>query len=282
MPGAIFLEKLPLVPKLESLKVAAMAFDPNSHHDLNAFLAMPTPRRIPPTLKLRKDPAAKTLWLLSIMFIAFGSLFSWVFVPFHLPKQWKLDRGPALETTGQVLHETPTKLSINKTKVYQYRYRFSTETGATQEGDAFTTGSKWGEGAKIKVHYLQGDPSISLPIGARMGEGDKMGALVLIFPVLGCLLLTHAFRTHAIRKGLLKNGRLSTATISALQPSWNNPQQYKITISREDDGGTTVRRTHDPVEIAYAEAKLGEGQSVQILYNPRKPKHWVFPEIWKA
>lgn len=262
-----------------------MPYDRAAHEDMDAFLAMPTPRRIPPTLKLRKDPAIKTLWIVPIMFIAMGSLLSWVFLPFHLPKQWKLERGTALETTGQVLHETPTKRSINHTKVYQYRYRFSAENGAPHEGDAFTTGSKWGEGAKIKVHYLQGDPSISVPIGARMGEGDKIGAVVLLFPVLGCLLLTHAFRTHAVRKGLLKNGRLATATISALQPTWtkvNNQQQYKITISRSDDGSTAVRRTHDPVEIAYAQAKLGEGQSAQVLYNPRKPKHWVFPELWKA
>jgi hypothetical protein len=262
-----------------------MAFDPNSPYDLNAFLAMPTPRRIPPTLQLRKDPAIKTLWIVPIIFIAFGGLLSWVFFPFHLPKQWKLDRGPALETTGQVLNEKPTNLSINKTKVYQYRYRFSEKNGVPHEAEAFTTGSRWNEGAKIDVRYLQNDPSVSVPVGARMGQGDKMGALVLIFPVLGCLLLTHAVRAHLGRKGLLLNGRVSAAKIAALQKTWtkvNNQQQYKITVIREDDGGTAVRRTHDPMEIAYAQVKLDEGQPAQILYNPRKPKHWVFPEVWKA
>jgi len=262
-----------------------MAFDPNSPHDLNAFLAMPTPRRIPPTLKLRKDPAAKTLWIPSLMFIAMGALLSWVFLPLHLPKQWKLDRGPALEATGQVLNEKPTKLSINKTKVYQYHYRFSGENGAVHEGEAFTTGSRWNEGAKIDIRYLQNDPSVSVPVGARMGKGDKMGALVLLFPVLGSLLLTYAVRAHFGRKGLLQNGRVGTAKIAAIQPTLtrvNNQQQYKLTLTRDDDGGTAVHRTHDPAEIAYAEEKLREGLPAPILYDPRKPKRWLFPELWKA
>ena len=262
-----------------------MAFDPNSPHDLNAFLAMPTPRRIPPTLKLRKDPAVKTLWIVPLMFIAMGTLLCWTFLPLYLPRQWQLDRGPALETTGQVLSKKPTNLSINKTKVYQYRYRFSEKNGVPHEAEAFTTGSRWNEGDKIDVRYLQNAPSVSVPVGARMGQGDKMGAMVLLFPVLGGLLLIHAVRAHLGRKGLLRNGRVSTAKIAALQKTWtkvNNQQQYKITVIREDDGGTAARRTHDPAEIAYAEEKLREVQPAPLLYDPRKPKHWVFPEVWKA
>jgi hypothetical protein len=285
VPGAFFRAKVSTrVQTILSHKVAAMAFDPNSSHDLNAFLAMPVPRRIPFWLRKQRTTSATFPAIIGMLFIGMGTFFCWVFLPFHLPKQWKLDRGPALEATGKVFERTPTKLSINRVKVYQYRYRFSEENGAAHEGVAFTTGSRWNEGAKVDVYYLPSDPSISVIDGARMGASNASSLFVLAFPVVGACFLAAPLIVRSSRNRLFRSGRVTTATIASLQKTWtkvNNQQQYKITVTRDDDGGTAMRRTHDPAEIAYAEEKLREGLPVPILYNPRKPKRWLFPELWK-
>jgi hypothetical protein len=287
VPGAIYSSTLVSTRREEAStpQHASMPYDQDLPGDVDAFLAMPTPRKVPKWLLKRGQRWPFILTLFGLIFFTMGSFLCSQFLPVHLPKQWQLERGPASEAEGTILYQASTKLSINKTTVIRHHYRFQPTGMQEMEADAFTTGKRWKEGARVPVQYLQENPSVSVIAGARMGEGDTSSLFALLFPAIGASALAAPVFIRRRRHRLLRDGRLTTATISALQQTGamvNNQQQRKITLTRDDDGGTAVRRTHDPVEIAYAEEKLSEGQPVQVLYDPRKPKHWAFPELWKA
>lgn len=252
----------------------------------SAFLDSYPPRHVPASVaKVAAPKGSLSLMIFGLGFLAMGLLFSWIFLPTHLPRQWKLDKGPAASAQGTITQVENTKVSINKTQVKQYTYRFVTKDGTAKEGIAYTTGSRWKEGRKVKVRYLESDPSVSVPLGGRMGKGDTGSCFVILFPIVGAILFVAPLIGHRRRKWLLRNGSIGKGTINAVEKtsvSVNNQPQYKIKITRADDNVEATMRSHDSGVIAFATTKMESAKPVTILYDRRKPKRMMLPETWGA
>lgn len=254
--------------------------------EIESFLGMPTPRRVPPSIAKRagrSDGGRLAMRIFGTLFLALGLLFSWIFLPFHLPKQWKLDQGPAKEVGGTILDSRPTNLRIDEVTVQEYDYLYRPAGGPEREGRAYTTGSRWQTGDPVKVRYLMADPAIAVPDGGRMGRSSTVTLFVLIFPIVGATVLLASLFAGAGRRRLLTHGVLAMAKVTAVEPTSirvNEQLQYKIHLTRSDDGVTVVKRSHDAREVALAKEKLHAGSLIQILHDPHKTKRLLFPETW--
>lgn len=253
----------------------------------DAFLSMSPPRRVPQTVLKAANRTKGTTGLLifGAIFLLAGLAFSWLFVPTHLPLQWKLEKGPALSVPGRILSVENTNLSINKVKVRKYRFSYQPDSGMRREGEAYTTGSRWNQGAEVSVRFLAADPAVAVPEGARLGQGSASGSFVLIFPLVGGSILFFTLRGNRLNKHILQNGLLTQATVNSLEKSHvvvNNQPQFKIHLTRNDDRTAIVKRSHDRREIGLLEEKLAAGEPVMILLDPQKPKRLLFPETWNA
>ena len=250
----------------------------------DAFLDTPPPRHVPASVAKKAAPfEGLFLVIFGLIFLTMGLVFSWIFLPTHLPRQWRLDKGPSSSVLGTITQVENTKVSINKVSVKEYTYRFVTKDGVKKEGVAYTTGGRWRQGKKVKVSYLDADPSISVPLGARMGKADLTSSFVILFPVIGSALAIAPFIGFRRRRWLLRNGWVTKATVSALETtsvSVNHQPQFKIRVTRADDGVETMMRSHQPGVVSFAKSKKESAEPVTILYDPQKPKRMMFPEVW--
>ena len=253
----------------------------------DAFLSMSPPRRVPQTVLKVANPTKALIVpaLFGTIFLLLGLVFSWAFFPKNLSLQWKLDEGPALSVPGKILSAETTNLSINKTKVMKYRFSYQPDSGMRREGEAYTTGSRWREGAKVTVRVLAADPAVAAPEGARLSEGTAAMLFVLIFPLVGGAILFFTLRGSRLNKHILQNGLLTHATVNSLERTnvvVNNQPQFKIHLTRNDDRSAIEKRSHNRRELALLEEKLAAGEPALILLDPQKPKRLLFPETWNA
>lgn len=253
----------------------------------DAFLSMSPPRQVPQTVLKAANPTRNVVVpvIVGTIFLLMGLLFSWAFFPKNLPLQWKLDKGPALSVPGKILAAEETNLSINKVKVVKYRFSYQPDSGMRREGDAYTTGSRWNEGAKVTVRVLAADPAVAAPEGARLSKSTAVMLFVLIFPLVGAAILFFTLRGSRMSKHVLQNGLLTHAAVDSLEKTYvvvNNQPQFKFHLTRNDDRSTIVKRSHDRREINLLEKKKSAGEPVMILLDPQKPKRLLFPETWNA
>lgn len=253
----------------------------------DAFLSMSPPRRVPQTVLKAVNPMKGTVIPLAFgtIFLLMGLGFSWLFVPTHLPLQWKLKKGPALSVPGRILTVENADISINKVKVVKYRFSYQPDSGMRRVGEAYTTGPRWSEGAKVTVRVLAADPAVAAPEGARLGKATALTLFVLIFPLVGAGFLFFTFRGIRIKKRLLQNGHVTRATVNSLERTSvrvNRQHQFKIHLTRLDDLRTIMKRSHDRDEIALAKWKMETNEPVTILHDIHKPQRLLFPETWNA
>jgi len=250
----------------------------------DAFLDTPPPRHVPASVAKKAAPfEGLSLVIFGSIFFTMGSVFSYVFLPWHMPHQWRLDKGPSSSVQGTVTQVEDTNVSINKQKVKEYAYRFVTKEGVEKEGKAYTTGSLWKEGKKVKVNYLTSDPSVSVPLGARMGKADLTSSFVILFPLIGAILVVGPFIAVRRKRWLLRHGWVGKGNVAAVEAtsvSVNHKSQFKIRITRADDGTEVIMRSHQPGVVSFAKARKESSEPVTILYDPRKPKRMMFPEVW--
>jgi hypothetical protein len=252
----------------------------------DAFLASPAPRRVPPSIfKVTAPEGTRTILFAGLLFLIMGLFFSWTFMPWYLPRQWRLDLGPAAAVQGTITEVEVIGTSRKKHKplVQKYTYRFAAKDGASREGTAYTTGGRWKEGRKVKVRYLESDPSVSVPLGARMGEEDVVGSFVILFPLMGSAVLISYFVERRRRMILLSHGWIGKGSVTALERTWasvNNQPQYKIKVTRTDYGVESVMRSYYPGVVSFVTARKDAQEPVTILYDPRKPKRLMLPETW--
>lgn len=252
----------------------------------DAFLAMSPPRQVPQAMT-RAVGSFKGLWPLMIfgmIFLLMGLGFSWAFVPRHLLRERKLEQGPSLTVPGKILSAATTNLSINKVKVWEYRFSYQPDSAGGRQGTAYTTGSRWREGATVRVRVLEADPALAVPDGARLGKTSAGSLFVLVFPLAGAGFLVGCLYIRQVKKRLLRHGWASSATVTALEKTSmrvNNQHVFKIHLTFTDDGRAVVKRSYDAAELALAEEAMNSARPVRILYDPNNPKRLLFPETWK-
>ncbi len=254
----------------------------------DSFLSMPPPRDVPPSVRKAAMPLKGHSVLVSIttMALAFGLLLSGIFFPTHLLRDRKIRQGPSRTVPGKILSAEDTILNINDVKVRKYRFSYQPDSGAGREGTAYTSGGSWREGMAIPVRYLESNPALAVPIGARSGASTAFGLLAMIFPLMAGGLLIHTLYQKRRGKRLLRYGRVGTAKVIAVENTHaiysEDSEQFvfKIHLAFAEDGRAVVRSSHDPREIALVEERMDSSQPVRILYDPNQPKCLLFPETW--
>lgn len=252
--------------------------------EVEAFLGMPTPRRVPKWIWKRYSfgVAGWFLTAFGAIFLTVGLFGTVAIAPMHLLEQSRLDSEESVTTQGEITAVKFANITINDEKVYLYRFTFQPENGAKVEEVAFRDGDSWKPGDKVEVRYLKSDPSVSVPTGARMGPGSWGSLFVLIFPLIGSLAIGIPLIFSLGRRKILREGRISSANVLGLRKTnvrINQQHQYAISMLR-DDGVEMVRKTHHPEEIALAAEKKDRNEAIVILHDPVKPNRLLFPEAW--
>lgn len=217
--------------------------------------------------------------------LTIGLVFTWIFFPFHLSKQWLLDIGPAKVVPGTVLSVQPTNWESNGSRVMEHRFAYELENGARKEGTAYTSGVKWEAGAPLQVRYLVSIPDLAVPEGARLGQNSVECIVVLFFPLAGIVLafapaVQRSADLKVLRMGSLSMGRITSVERTSAEVG--DKTRYKIHLTSIDDGLTLMRRTQDTHEVVFAMRKQDEGEPVEILYVPHKVKTFLMPELWRC
>jgi hypothetical protein len=220
-----------------------------------------------------------------ICVLIIGLVFTWIFFPFHLSKQWLLDIGPSKVVPGKVLSVQPSNWENNGARVMEHRFAYELESGAHKEGTAYTSGGNWEAGTPLQVRYLVSIPDLAVPEGARLGPNSVSCAVVLFFPLAGIgLAFAPAVQRFAdlkvLRMGSLATGRITSVERTSAEAG--DKTRYKIHVTCIYDGLTLVRRTQDTHEVVFAMRKQDEGEPVEILYVPHKSGTFVMPELWSC
>jgi hypothetical protein len=278
LPTERFFRENPLPSEVSTRNPAAVVA-------IDAFLRMPTPQRIPKEIFKKAAGSSGMLGLqfFGAVFFTFGLFFSWMTLPFYLPKQWLLEVAPAASVSGKITAVEDSKGSVNGVAVVGYRFSFRPENAVAREGLAYRTGGDWVVGTPVTVRYLSAFPSVARPEGARMGVSPPGGVFVVVFPLVGALVLLGPMLLRARKIQVLRNGQVSTARVMAVEKTTvqiNNQSQYKIHLSRTSDGSQIIRRTCSLQEISFAATKWKDAELVKILYLPQKSNGVLLPESW--
>lgn len=253
--------------------------------DVAQLLASAPPRKVPAHVR-RAAQGGAGVWiglLFGLGFGTFGMLFVWLFFPWRLLDDWRLDTG-GQETPGIVRSAVESNMSINEIEVYEYvfAYLFSGRDALT--ANCYTTGRRWSEGDRVTVRYLPEEPNLARIEGARLSKGGGvMGVVVLIFPAVGYGMIAGLLIVRRRDRLLLENGKVAEVdvlAVDATRTQMNYQTVYKITLSPLPESGgqsIVVKRWATP-EINLLTSHALQKQPIFVLYDPRRPKKLIFPE----
>lgn len=255
------------------------------------FLAQPVPRQIPASIRkpALKQAAPLVGLIMGGFFMLFGLFFVSVFFPKRIVDELRLSRGETETVAARVVAEEKTRMTVNKTRVMCYTFELTTLDGRRIGGECFTTGHRWSVGKTVPAHYLKAKPEIVCLEGARLSEGTlAAGGIVLIFPVIGAGFVVGLLISRYRMVSLLRSGPLGDFRVTAIETTSvriNRMQQYRITFQRIDDASDTAIRTvkwHHPQWVGFARERMRTGQAVFGLFDPKRLKRIVLPEIWSV
>lgn len=253
--------------------------------DVAQLLASAPPRQVPAHVA-KAVMGGGTSWFLPLFGLIFGGmglLFTVLFFPWRFADDWRLAADTARTTPGVITEVTKTNMSINKVRVREYGFRYTTEDGHLRQGRCYTTGEQWSINAAVKVRYLPAEPELACVEGARLSEGGWGGVFVVIFPIIGGGLIAWFVADRRRKRRLLQAGVVAEADVVSVDTTSakvNNQDVYKIVLTAPAlQGGRplTVHRVNKP-DVNLALKHFTEKQPIFVLFDPRKPKRMVFPE----
>lgn len=252
---------------------------------VNAFLAQGPPRHLTP--EMRRVFRRRGSWMPGLLFgffLIFGSLFVWIFTPWHCLTTRSIHKGPSDRVTGAILTQERTNSRNNGSTVYSYRFSYPLKSGGQQEGTAYTSGQLWSAGAPVTVLRLRADERRALPLGARLDEFSAGALFVWIFPTIGLVGLIFTLRGNGrATRRLLETGEYASATVDSLEPmnlTVNRVQTHRGVITRTDTGVSTPFRAYDQETIDWLKERIRQRQPVAILQDRMNPKRFIFPDTF--
>jgi hypothetical protein len=253
--------------------------------DIARLLASAPPRQVPGDF-LHAGQGGGRGWglpLFGMVFGTFGMFFVWIFFPTQLADDWRLDESEQT-TSGIVRSATDTNMSINDEQVVEYVFAYLFSGNDAHTASCYTTGRRWQEGDQVTVRYLADQPAIARIEGGRLSKGGGLvGALVMIFPLIGYGLVAWFLVAKRRMRQLLENGRVAEVDVLAVDATRvrvNYQTVYKITLSPlpETSGEpVTIKRWANP-EINLLTSHALQKQPIFVLYDPRWPRQLIFPE----
>ena len=254
--------------------------------DIAQLLASAPPRLVPDHVAAAAVGGGRTNWitpLLGLVLGGLGLLFVAVFFPWRFWDDWRLAAGSVSLTPGVITAVSKTNLSINKTKVVAYAFRYTPEDGRPRQDRCYTTGERWSRGMSVTVRYLAAEPDVACVEGARLSEGGAIGFVVTVFPLIGGGMIAWFVLNRRRTRRLLHAGQVAEVDVLAVDETSarvNNQTVYRIVLSSPAQPGgppVTVKRVNRP-DVALARKRREEKQPVFVLYDPRAPARLLFPE----
>lgn len=283
---------------------------PSSDDDaLVRFLSAPVPRPIPKVIRKGafREKGPLRMFFTGVFLLAAGMGLSKVFVPWRQLDEWRLAESHPAMADGVIVSVADTGGRIGGggtlhgaspsggNPVMSYRFKF-TPAGQVGPvfGECFTTGYRWTAGNRVRVRYDPARPELACPTGARLSESPLFGAVVLIFPIVGMVMIVSPFWLCLRTLWLLKNGAVGDFRVTAIEPilikvkgqmqPWMvyNNVRYKITLQRVDqpDAEPHEVRWWQPKLTAFARERQASGQAIFGIFDPAKPKKVLLPEAW--
>jgi hypothetical protein len=260
-----------------------MPVEPFPPVGIDAFLEMPTPRRLPKAVRKVALGNAASPVSIGLLVLLIGLFVTWIFFPFHLSRHWILDILPTRTVSGTVLSVKQTNMESNGSTVMEHRFGYELENKEHKQGIAYTSGGNWQVGTPLRVRHLVSDPDLALPEGARLGPNSMICVVVVILPLAGLVLFSVAvFRWYGDLK-ILRMGTSSMGTITSVKRTSaeaGDKTCYEIHLTSRDNGEKLVRRSQHVREISFAMARQDSGEPVRILHVPYRMKRFLLPELW--
>lgn len=250
-----------------------------------ALLASSPPRSVPADL-LRAAQAQAAPFFLAFFGMAFGGIgliVGLALFPWNFHREWRLRAADTAEAPGKILTAEETNSSVNNTRVVRYWFEYQSSGGAGMQGECFTTGSRWPEGADVTVRYRRESPEIACPVGGRLNRFGFAPAFVLLFPFIGGGLVYWVVTARRRARNLLERGHVSEALVTAVEATntqVNKQTVYRITLQRIDQPGDRpmVIKRYQPPVLEFARQRLANKQPVFVLFDPARPQRALLPE----
>jgi hypothetical protein len=247
-----------------------------SVEELRDFLRQNPPRSIPANIRkkaLKRVPAV--LIIFGLFFGLFGSIFLFIFFPWRIADELRLNIHAKTASDATVTVRAETNMRENEVRVYRYEFSYTTDEGAIRPGHCFLRGGAIAEKARVMVEYLPGNPDVARIKGCRLSPFGWGGIFVVIFPLVGFGMVFFSLRSRRRLRAILSYGRFSSGKIESVDATnvrVNKQMQYKVQVSFQDDFAdrTTYYYAYGD-QATLAENKRTSGAPVGILYDPSNP-----------
>lgn len=183
----------------------------------------------------------------------------------------------SVETSGIVLTKDIVPADSDSSTEYRVGFRYTTESGATAEGEQKVDVHVWealAERGPIRVYYLPGssEPARLDPSPEPFGPLIFLAAGLLLAGV-GGFLFGRTLRNVLRADRLMRIGTETDAIVTAVEQtdvSFNRRPQFRVRYSYRDAGGDTHAGDSGYLEWAEASA-FSEGDAVRVRYDPARP-----------
>ena len=251
--------------------------------DIAQLLASAPPRLVPAHVvgAAQRGGSSWGTAVFGLVFGTFGLLFVGFFFPWQLVNELRLASGAA-EAPGTVTAVNDANMRVNRVRVMEYQFTFTTAAGERQTAECFESRGRWAVNDSVVVRYLPGDPALACIVGGRLTKTGWFGCFVIIFPVVGYSMVGWFVVQRRQIGRLLRTGQLAEVdvlSVTATNMQVNKQQVYALLLSGAALGAQPVKvKRLNRADIALAQRQAEQKQPVFVLYDPRKPTRMIFPE----
>ncbi len=207
------------------------------------------------------------------IFLAFGSIFAWIFLPMSEVRYWLQPTKNWAETEGLIETREATNASVNRQPVYRYAHSFEHQ-GQRYLGSSFSAGAQYNPGDVVRVRFHPTRPArASYVVGAKRAPFSGWVVFVLIFPLVGLAIVSASlpanFRSlHLLMHGMPARGQLIEKADTHSSITINN---VKYPIYRYAFAFEVAGRTYQAACHTHEGARLEDEPQEIILYAPMNP-----------
>lgn len=252
--------------------------------DLERFLKQSPPRDVPRNIARRKASGSALAAVIpfGLFFIAFGSIFVWIFFPWNLPAEISLSWLGSESTRGQVVATEGTNMSVNDRQVYRVRYRFRTLEGQEKSGASYFSQSVPEVGDELPIHYRGRHPDWNRAEQGTIDPFGWFGLFTILFPAIGLIMIGFMIRSRRRWLRLLREGQFAMARVRDLNPTGTvvmGETIYRVTLDFEGDQATEATEANvRGDDVRLSREYQASNEPIAVLFDPADRRRLTFPE----
>ena len=252
--------------------------------DLERFLKQSPPRDVPRNIARRKSRglAAAAIVPFGLIFIAFGSIFVWIFFPWNMPVEISLSWLGSESTRGQVVATEGTNMSVNDRQVYRVRYQFRTLEGQEKSGASYFSQSVPDVGDELPIRYRGRHPDWNRAEQGTIDPFGWSGLFTILFPAIGLVMIGFMIRSRRRWLRLLREGQFAMAKVRDLKPTGvvvMGETIYRVAIDfKGDQAPASTAANVRGGDVRIAREYLANDEPIAVLFDPADRRRLMFPE----